>query len=117
MIGELIIAAIMATTPMPADVATDADAPQHYHTVEARITEYCPACNEPQGHGSASGAYLTSGHCACAWLPIGAQVSIDGEVFTVVDICGTDAIDIFIDDDSGECHCNMNEWKKVTIIE
>lgn len=80
---------------------------------ECRITTYCCACNDGSGHESSSGKYLEYGDCACSWLPLGTEISIDGEIFTVVDICGTDAIDIFIDTD--ECHCNLNEYKDVRI--
>ena len=80
---------------------------------ECRITTYCCACNDGSGHESSSGKYLEYGDCACSWLPIGTEISIEGELFTVVDICGTDAIDIFIDTD--ECHCNLNEYKAVRI--
>ena len=49
-------------------------------------------------------------------LPIGTKVSIEGDIFTVVDTCGTDAIDIFIDHDDGWCGCNLNEYRKVSIL-
>ena len=87
----------------------------HWEPVgDCRITEYCPFCNSPQGHGSASGAYLEYGHVACGWLPIGAVIKIDGEIFTVVDVCGTDAIDIFVPCED-YCQCDMNEYKYVEI--
>lgn len=78
---------------------------------ECRITEYCPACNEPYGYASASGVTLEPGHCACSWLPIGTVLYIEGERYEVVDICGTDAIDIFIDTDT--CECDLNEYRHV----
>ena len=80
---------------------------------ECRITEYCPQCNDGSGHESSSGVYLEYGHAACNWLPIGTIVNIEGDEFVVVDTCGTDAIDIFVDTD--ECHCNLNEYKRVAI--
>lgn len=118
MFAALCLSLALAFTPLPADPAA-AVVPEYAggYCTEARITTYCPACNEPAGHGSASGVYLTAGHCACSWLPIGTHVAIDGEVFTVVDVCGTDAIDIFIDDDSGVCHCYLNEYRTVYIYE
>ena len=82
---------------------------------ECRITSYCPSCNDGSGHESSSGTYLEYGHAACSWLPIGTKISIDGDIFTIVDICGTDAIDIFIDHDDGYCQCNLNEYKEVRI--
>lgn len=81
---------------------------------KCRITCYCPRCNDGAEHESSSGAYLEYGHAACNWLPIGTVISVEGEEFTVVDTCGTDAIDIFIDDESG-CHCNLNEYRYVSI--
>lgn len=80
---------------------------------EQRITCYCPVCNDGEGYESSSGKELEYGDCACSWLPIGTKVSIEGEIFTVVDICGTDVIDIFIDTD--ECCCNLNEYRKVSV--
>lgn len=114
MVGALFIAAVMAANVYAAPV------PEPYadgYTVTARVTEYCPACNSPAGHGSASGAYLTTGHCACGWLPIGTVIEIDGERYEVMDVCGTDAVDIFRNDDSGVCHCERNEYEEVTIYE
>lgn len=82
---------------------------------QCRVTCYCPECNDGTGHESSSGAYLKTGHAACRWLPVGTIIDIEGDEFEIVDTCGTDAIDIFIDDDSGECSCNLNEYKRVTI--
>lgn len=82
---------------------------------DCRITEYCPTCNDGSGYESSSGIELKSGYCACAWLPEGAEISVEGEPLTVVDTCGTEAIDVFIDTD--ECECNLNEKRKVTLIE
>lgn len=128
-IDELVLAAIIAATPLPAQAPEDYTGPDlveplanteilpdHYVTT-ARITTYCPACNEPAGYGSASGKTLAPGDCACNWLPLGTVISIDGETFTVVDICGTDAIDLFIDDGSGVCHCNINRYEEVVVYE
>lgn len=115
MVGEMLIAALMTLTPM----ATDVDAEQIRDLDEVtsvRVTEYCPTCNSPSGHGSASGVFLAEGHCACGWLPMGSIVIIDGEEYEVVDVCGTDAIDIFVDDDSGVCHCDRNEYEEAVII-
>lgn len=81
---------------------------------KCRITCYCPSCNDGSGHESASGKYLEYGDCACSWLPMGTIISIEGEEFEVVDICGTDAIDVFINDESG-CHCSLNEYRYVSI--
>lgn len=104
MIKEVVIALLIgATTPMPTV--------QHTNMGECRITEYCPQCNDGSGYESSSGIMLKDGCCACNWLPIGTKINIEGETFTVVDTCGTDAIDIFIDTD--ECICNMNEYRKV----
>ena len=96
--------------------ATDSVYSEHWESLgECRITTYCPFCNSPQGHGSASGVYLEYGHVACGWLPIGTVIRIDGEEFTVVDVCGTDAIDIFMPYED-YCRCDMNTYKNVEIL-
>ena len=79
-----------------------------------RITTYCPECNDGQGYESSSGKKLEYGDCACSWLPIGTKINIEGAPFTVVDICGTDAIDIFVDTE--DCECNLNEYRKVVRV-
>lgn len=81
---------------------------------EQRITSYCPACNDGQGYESTSGKELRYGYVACNWLPNGTKLSIEGEIYEVQDTCGTEAIDIFIDTD--QCYCNLNEYRKVVII-
>lgn len=115
MIGGLFLGVAMAVNV----VATDID--KNYNSIseweqlgKCRITTYCPSCNDGSGHESASGKYLEYGDCACSWLPMGTVISIEGEEFEVVDICGTDAIDIYIDDESG-CNCNLNEWRYVSV--
>ena len=108
-ITALALATAISVAPMPQKEKT----PEWKDLGECRITTYCCACNDGSGHESSSGKYLEYGDCACSWLPIGTEISIEGEIFTVVDICGTDAIDIFIDTD--ECHCNLNEYKDVRI--
>lgn len=111
MVGALFIAAMVAFCPPQAAPAPTAE----YYTTTARVTEYCPACNSPAGYGSASGATLTTGHVACGWLPIGTEIEIDGEMYTVVDVCGTDAVDVFVDDGTGVCHCNRNEYEEIRV--
>lgn len=84
---------------------------------ECRITTYCPACNDGSGHESSSGTYLRSGHAACSFLPAGTVIDIEGERFTIVDVCGVPGtIDIFKDDDSGTCNCSLLEYKNVCIV-
>ena len=78
---------------------------------DCRVTEYCPSCNSPAGHGSASGVYLQEGHVACGWLPLGTRIRIDGVEYEVVDVCGTDAIDIFVDTEY--CQCSRNSYSPV----
>ena len=86
-----------------------------WKTVKARVTEYCPCCNCPAGHGSSSGTYLTDGCAACAWLPVGTKIKVFGQIYTIVDTCGTDAIDLFRD--TSTCQCDLNTWAKVQIRE
>lgn len=96
--------------------ATQLDAQPIYEDIgTCRVTCYCCTCNDGSGHESSSGTYLRYGHAACNWLPVGTVIDIEGDEFVIVDTCGTDAIDIFIDDDSGVCKCNLNEYKRVTI--
>ena len=79
-----------------------------------RITTYCPACNDPAGsYQSSSGTTLYEGCVACSWLPLGATLRINGSIYTVVDRCGTDAIDVFVD--TSYCMCNSNYYTNVEI--
>lgn len=90
---------------------------QRWKTYEnIRLTEYCPYCNSPSGsYQSASGVYLEQGHIACSWLDIGTRVIIDDIEYTVVDICGTDAVDIFVD--SSYCNCTLNKYTTIKVYE
>lgn len=106
--ASIAMAATMATAPV-----AESNLDGWEYIGEQRITEYCCVCNDGSGHESSSGKYLEYGDCACNWLPIGTKVNIEGEEFTVVDTCGTDAIDIFLDMD--ECYCDRNEWKEVSV--
>ena len=108
---------IAATMTAPAPEHNKAGPEKEWKSLgECRITSYCPYCNDGEGHESSSGKELEYGDCACNWLPIGTKVSVEGDIFTVVDTCGTDAIDIFIDHDDGWCGCNLNEYRKVSIL-
>lgn len=81
---------------------------------ECRITTYCPACNDPSGsYQSSSGVTLYEGCVACSWLSIGTVIRINGNEYVVVDRCGTDAIDIFVD--TPYCMCNSNYYTEVEI--
>lgn len=94
----------------------EAEERSHWKSLgSVRCTEYCPNCNSPSGYQSSSGTYLYEGCVACSWLPIGTVLMIDGYEYTVVDVCGTDAIDIFVDTDG--CYCSMNTYKEVYIYE
>ena len=113
-VTAILLAASMAAAPVhqkekPKEVWKDVG--------ECRITSYCPYCNDGSGYESSSGVELKYGHAACNWLPIGTKISIEGEIFTIVDTCGTDAIDIFIDHDDGWCGCRLNEYRKVAVNE
>lgn len=112
-----IAAAFLAAGVAASGAAVDTIAPSEDWSpvMVCRITSYCPACNDGDGHESSSGIYLQYGHAACSWLPLGTTINIEGETFEIVDTCGTDAIDIFIDDESGACRCRLNEYRKVAI--
>lgn len=50
-------------------------------------------------------------------VPFGTKISIDGEIFTVVDRCGVDnTVDIFIENDTDVCQCDTLEYKEVYIV-
>ena len=84
---------------------------------EYRITTYEVNCNSPRGRQSASGKRLEYGDVAMNGVPFGTKISIDGEIYTVVDRCGVDnTVDIFIENDSGVCQCNTLEYKNVYLI-
>lgn len=81
---------------------------------ECYITTYCPGCNDPAGtYQSSSGTTLYEGCVACSWLPIGSTIKIDGSVYTVVDRCGTNAIDLFVD--TSYCMCDRSYYTEVKI--
>lgn len=82
---------------------------------KCRITCYCHVCNDGHGYESTSGKHLKYGHAACRWLPNGTIISVEGEIFEIVDTCGTDAIDLFVDTENDYCSCNLNEWRLVSI--
>lgn len=79
-----------------------------------RITTYCPACNDPAGsYQSSSGTTLYEGCAACSWLPLGTRVRVNGNEYLIVDRCGTDALDLFVD--TSYCMCNTNYYATVYI--
>ena len=92
--------------------AVDMDMPESLGVY--RITTYDVCCNEPHGRQSASGKRLEYGDVAMNGVPFGTKISIDGEIFTVVDRCGiNNTVDIFIENDSGVCQCNTLDHKEV----
>ena len=114
MVGN-VAAAVLTVGISLSGAAMDADIVPHYEDLgECRITTYCPSSNDRAGHESSSGVYLEYGHAACRWLPNGTIISIEGEEFEIVDTCGTDAIDIFVDTDY--CRCDLNEYRHVYIV-
>lgn len=94
-----------------------AETPEPWESLgEWRITVYDQYCNEPQGFESVSGKRLEPGHVAMNGVPLGSKISIEGEEYEVTDRCGIDGtVDIFIANDTGECHCNVLEYKEVYI--
>lgn len=117
MVGHLTAAVLAVGITLSGAVQDMDNAPQYEDLGECRITTYCPSCNDGAGHESSSGVYLKYGHAACNWLPNGTIIDIEGERFEIVDTCGVDdTIDIFIDDNSGECHCNTLAYKEVYLV-
>ena len=81
---------------------------------DCRITNYCPVCNDPEySYESLSGKELKNGHAACNWLDVGTVIKVNGREYEIVDTCGTEAIDLFVD--SYECWCDDNYYGKVKI--
>ena len=112
--AAITIAVLLNSTALPAEPMPV----EKWESIgEQRITCYCPYCNDGEGHESSSGKELEYGDCACSWLPIGTKISVEGEIFVVRDICGTEAIDIFIDHDDGYCGCRLNEYRQVSVLQ
>lgn len=80
-----------------------------------RITYYCPSCNSPRGtHRSAMGVRLREGHVAFNGARLGAKIKIGKKIYTVVDRCGTNAVDIF--KDTMDCHCHSSSYENVQVM-
>ena len=101
------------TTPTLQPAVHKTQEPRWESIGACRVTEYCPVCNDPEGYESASGKELATGDAACSWLPMGTEIRIGDREYTIVDVCGTDAIDLFIDSD--ECWCDRNEYVEVYV--
>lgn len=107
----MMLATTLASTPIPHKKVDNWKSIGEY-----RITTYDIYCNEPQGRQSSSGKVLEYGDVAMNGVPIGTKISIEGEIFTVVDRCGIDnTVDIFIENDSGYCQCNTLDYKEVKV--
>lgn len=112
MVNELILGVSMLANVAMADIDSGPTSLGEY-----RITTYDVCCNEPHGRQSASGKTLEYGDVAMNDVPFGTKISIDGEIFTVVDRCGVDnTVDIFIENDTGVCQCDTLEYKEVYIV-
>lgn len=80
-----------------------------------RITYYCPSCNSPRGtHRSAMGVRLREGHVAFNGARLGSKIKIGKRIYTVVDRCGTNAVDIF--KDTMDCHCHSSSYENVQVM-
>ena len=127
-INEAVITASSVTTTKEVKKATEKTKGEEENKEEAyfeedadwesigscRITTYCAGCNDPAGsYQSSSGVTLYEGCVACNWLPIGTRLRIDGCEYVVMDTCGTDAIDIFVD--TSYCVCSSNYYTEVFI--
>ena len=118
MIGT--IASLTASIAMAATISTAPVTESNLDGWESagtyRITEFDVCCNDPAGRQSASGKTLEYGDCAMNNVPFGTKVNIEGEEFTVVDRCAfDDTIDIFVENDTGVCHCNRLDYRNVSI--
>ena len=111
-ITALVVAGAIAVTPVPKKDKQ----PEYVNAGEYRVTQYCEFCNEPHGYDSKSGKSLEYGDVAMNDVPLGSKISIDGEIFTVVDRCGVgNTVDIFVPSNSDHCTCNLLEYKTVYI--
>ena len=80
-----------------------------------RITYYCPSCNSPRGtHRSAMGVRLREGYVAFNGARLGSKIKIGKRIYTVVDRCGTNAVDIF--KDTVDCHCHSSSYQNVQVM-
>lgn len=116
MIKTLIATALLTATISTAPAPAPKNEPVWEPIGEWRITTYDIYCNEPQGRESSSGKTLEYGYVAMNGVPMGSEISIDGEVFEVADRCGIDGtVDIFIENDSDHCQCDTLDYKEVYI--
>ena len=111
-IAAALIAATLITSPAPVP-----EVPTWEDIGEWRVTVFCPACNDPGGRESASGIPLEYGDVAMNGVPLGSEITIEGEVFTVRDRCGIDGtVDIFVPaNEDGSCGCNFLDYKNIRI--
>lgn len=111
-LAAALITASMATAPAPEPAV-----PTWEDIGEWRISCFCTACNDPGGRVSASGIPLEYGDVAMNGVPMGSEITIEGEVFTVKDRCGIDGtVDIFVPaNDDGSCGCNHLSYENVRI--
>lgn len=117
-VASLLLAAMLAAGPTTGAVKEKTpDADTWRSLGKWRITTYCAECNEPIGRESASGKRLKYGYVAMNNVPMGSEISVEGEIFTVADRCGVDdTVDIFIPDEGdGICRCDVLEYKEVKI--
>lgn len=112
-ITAALIAATLTATPAPAEPK----APTWEDIGDWRVTVFCPACNDPGGRVSASGIPLEYGDVAMNGVPMGSEITIEGEVFKVRDRCGIDGtVDIFVPaNEDGTCGCDFLDYKNVRI--
>jgi len=123
MMKKLITSVLLALTVTSTANAQTATLNHFYHKGDVwenggtwRVTTYCYECNDPAGLQSKSGKKLKYGYVAMNGVPMGTLISIDGEVFEVADRCGIDGtVDIFIENNSGYCQCDLLEYKKIYI--
>ena len=108
-ITAVLIAAVMTVPSTPEPVWKDLGT--------YRITVYCQYCNDPPGgYESKSGKKLKYGYVAMNDVPLGSEISVEGETFKVMDRCGREnTVDIFIPAENGYCQCNYLDYKKVRI--
>lgn len=140
MLGEILIATMIALEPLPMDYTSDSQVeevkPSVMWTEEGdyaelnsqpsdavslgtfRITSYCYACNTPPySTTTASGRWLPGYSVASSDLPLGTIIWIDGMEYRVDDTgCPSGTIDILRAGGEDGCICELNyevEYKEI----
>lgn len=111
MVGEVLIAVIIALTPLPMDYTSNSQVTDIPQTDVVTVTRYCEACNTPPySRVTASGRFVEGYSVASSDYPLGTIIYIDGQEYRVDDTgCRSGVIDILTPTLNGECNCDSYE--------